>query len=34
MGKTKKELEDQIPKCKVCGKILLICKCKENQIEK
>lgn len=31
---TRKELEDQIPRCKKCKKILLICKCKDNNLDK
>lgn len=32
--KTKKQIEDELPKCEVCGKIVLICKCEKNELSK
>jgi hypothetical protein len=31
--KTKKQIEDELPRCPTCKKIFLVCKCKDNKLE-
>lgn len=35
MGKTKKQItEDELPRCKECKKIILVCTCEKNELKK
>lgn len=35
MGKkSKKQIEEELPRCEECGKIILVCKCEKNELQK
>jgi len=32
--KSKKQMEEELPRCKECGKIILVCICEKNELKK